>query len=528
MIKRLVGIRLSSLIASAKSKKTGGAKASLSPLKIILFSLLFLYLGGVFVLLFTMMAISFGSMMIPLGQDSMYYGMFMLIGFSVVFVFSIFETKSELFECRDNELLLSMPIKPSDIVVSRIITVLIYNYVEMALIFVPAVVVYAVLGGSAFGIVGGILAYLLLPLLSTSLSAGIGYLLALISKKLKNKTVLTTFISLFFFVAYMVLYTGFVGNMGGELDDSVTVTIPDMPAVSAIGSAATLNPLAAIILVLLSLGSAYAAFKIISDNYISIVTSRVTAVGAEFKKQRLTKRGAIAALTSKELRRFFTSSVYMLNAGIGTVFSVIVAIMALVYSADIKALIEEIPMFSGILAPVFTSALVFMSSMNMISASALSLEGKSLWILKSMPLSGREVLIGKTLPHVIVGAPTMLISSLLVAVAIEASPLDLVFIILIPQVANIVFALFGIIMNTAFPKFEYENEAQPIKQSLAMTVVMFSGMLYGIAISGLSLVLALFISPLISEILVLALNIALALGLFAILVGPSARRYERL
>ena len=527
MIGKLVRIRLRALFAATKSKKAGGGKSALSPLKIILFSLLFLYLGGVFVLMFTMMALGLGSVMIPQGQDGMYYGMFMLIAFSVVFIFSIFETKSELFDCKDNELLLSMPIKPSDIVVSRIITVLIYNYIETALIFIPAVAVYAILGGSAFGIIGGILAYLLLPLMATSLSSGVGYLIAKISKKLKNKTVLTTVISFAFLVLYMFFYMGFVGNLGTELEEE-TIVIPEVPAISAIGSAATLNPIGTVIFVALALASAITAYRIISRNYVSIVTSKTATLRTEFKRQTLVKGSVVRALVSKELHRFVTSSTYMLNAGIGAVFSIIVSVMAIVYSSEFDAVLVEMPMLEGILAPMMAAALVFMSSMIMISASALSLEGKSLWILKSMPLSGRDVLIGKTLPHIIIGAPVMLVSSILVSIAIGAAPLDLLFIILIPQLANIVFALFGIIMNTAFPKFAYDNEAQVVKQSLAMTIVMFSGMVYGIIISGLSVVLSIFLSTLASHILVTALNLALAVGLYFILVGPSARRYEKL
>ena len=527
MIKRLVGIRLSSLVSSMKSKKADGTKKPLPVWKILLFALLFLYLGGAFVFLFTMMAIGFGMLLIPNGQDAMYYGMFMLIAFSVVFIFSIFETKSELFDCRDNELLLAMPIKPSHIVISRIITVLIYNYIEMALIFLPSVVVYAILGGSPLGIVGGVLAYLLLPLLSTALSSGVGYILALITKKLKNKTIFTTVISLFFLVLYMVVYTGFVGNVG-EMEEDMMVNILEIPVIAAIGSAATLNPISTTVFVLVSIFAAYSAYAIISKSYISIVTSKVSAEKAVFKKEKLKKRSAVLAITLKELRRLFTSSAYLLNASMGAVFAPIIAVMALIYRADIKAMLSEIPFLSGALAPMLTAALTFMAFMIIISASSLSLEGKSFWIIKSMPLSGRDVLLGKTIPHVIFGAPVLLVSSVILAIATEASATDLPFMIIIPQLANIVSALFGIIINTAFPKFEYENEAQPLKQSLAMTVVMFSGMIFGILISGVSVALSIFASALVANIVVSALLLALAIGLYFILIGPSARRYERL
>ena len=527
MIKRLVGVRLSSFLSTVKLKKTGGGKASLSWPKIILLSILFLCLGAMFVLMFTALAWSLGILMLPLGLDGMYYGIFMLIAFSLVFIFSIFETKSELFDCRDNELLLAMPIKPSDIVVSRILTVLIYNYVESAFILWPAVIMYAILGGSVYGVIGGVLVYLLLPLLTTSLSAGVGYIIAKIAKKLKNKTVLTTLVSFAFLVLYLISYTSFVGNFGTEVEGE-SIVFSEIPVISAIGSPAILNPAYAAAFVILSLGLSYLAFRIISKSYVSIVTVGTAAARTEFKGERLVKGGRIRSLVLKDLRRFFTSSTYMLNAGVGAVFAIIAGGAAILYSADIYAWVEKLPILDGALAPLLSAALVLMASMTMISASSLSLEGKSLWILKSMPLSGKEVLISKALSHVVVSAPAMLLSSLLVSVAISASPLDCVFIVLIPQAANIVFALFGIILNTAFPKFNYDNEAQVVKQSLAGTVAMLVGMVYGIIVSGLSIALAVLFSALVSEIVVLILNVALVLGLYFILVGPSARRYEKL
>ena len=102
--------------------------------------------------------------LIAIGADWFYFFMFVGIDALLVFIFGVFQTKAEIFECRDNELLLSMPIKPISIVLSRVLSVIIWNYIESLIVFAPAVTVYAAFGGSLRGIIGGILLFFIILL----------------------------------------------------------------------------------------------------------------------------------------------------------------------------------------------------------------------------------------------------------------------------------------------------------------------------------------------------------------------------
>ena len=128
MIKILVKNRLSALFGTAVSKgRDGAVKAGKG--RILLFSLLYLLLISLFAGMSVIGAVTLGFVLIPIGASWLYFAIFFLVSFTLIFVLSIFETKSELFECKDNDLLLSMPIKPRDIVASRVLVVLIYNYI---------------------------------------------------------------------------------------------------------------------------------------------------------------------------------------------------------------------------------------------------------------------------------------------------------------------------------------------------------------------------------------------------------------
>jgi len=477
-----------------------------------------------------MIAISLALVMVPAGQDAMYFGFATIGAFFLIFVFSIFETKSEIFECKDTELLLSMPISPSHIVISRVATVLIYNLAEAMVVALPFSIVYTAFGGNSLYAVLGAISVLLASLLATALASAVGYVFALIAKRLKNNTLLTSAISVVGFIVFFVIYYSTLSVV--PEDGEEMVQIPDIPIVSALGSASTGNVIALLILAVMSLGAFFIAYRLISASYISIATSSSGAARIKYKREVLKKESALSALTKKELRRFFTSSAYILNSTMGIIFGVLLSVYICFGGADMFLELggEDIALPSGFVETILIIAVSFIVSMTNISSAALSLEGKNLWILKSMPVSAKTVLLSKTLPHIIITTPPSILVSLLVAIGARISGIYLLPLFLLPLSLNVLFAAFGTVMNVAFPKFEFENEAQPIKQSMAVTLCLLFQMLWSLIISGLIIVSVFLggeLGAIISTLLAVLLTVLITVMLFVIILGPSARRYEK-
>lgn len=539
MIKRLIRIKLLSLISSVGKKKSkSSSAASCSKARIIGYAAIYFFVIAVFASLSAMIAYTLGSLFVPLGFDSLYFGLFMIAAFSIIFILSIFETKSELFECKDNDLLLSMPIKPRHIVASRIVIVLIYNYIECAVIMLPAVVVYAVLGGSVYGIVGSILVMLLIPLLATSLSAGIGYLVALVSKKLKKSSFLTTAISLVFMFAYFFGYQSLMNGVDSlaEMSPEVALALAEnLGFFGIIGSAAVLKFIPFVILFALSLGAAAIAYFAISKSFISIAAGNNGFSAIAYKAKRLKVRSPFVAMTSKELRGFFSSPVYMLNAGLGLVFCFVVGVLALVNRGELLSLLPAVSLiFTNVSDPIsfaaaqIPSVIIVILSMNFIASAALSLEGKRLWVIKSMPISGRVVLLSKVMPHIIVSAPVSLVTSVLFIIALEPPIIFVPFVIITPIAGIIFFGLFDAVIGALVPKFDYTNEILVIKQSAVSFVSMFGSMILGLGIAALGIWLSVVLSPMSASVILLATLVLLCVPLAYLLVGCLARKYDRI
>ncbi len=529
MLKTLLGIRLRSFFAASMRGKDG----KISRGKIVGMSILMLVL----VLCFASISLSIGASMamilIPAGLDAPFFAIFNLITMSVVFIFSIFETKSELFDCRDNELLLSMPMRPGDIVISRIMSVLLLNVGETLIVMVPALIMYVVFGGSPIYVVTSLITSLLICLLATALASAVGYLVARLSALFKNNSFISVALYIIFFVLY---FAGYQALMDGLLmleedpDAALGALETALAPISVLGEISILSPVPTVIFLIISIGVSVLAWYIISKNYIRIITNTRKTVAKKYKKEKLYSSSVLTALIKKETAYFFSSSTYILNGASGVLGCVILIVLA-VSAKDV--MMSELGAFELLGGKEFiylalTALLSGIAFMNMISASALSLEGKRYWIIKSSPIPARAIIYSKLAPHLIVCVPPSLVASIVLAIVVEAPALWWLPIILVPQIANLASAVFGLVLNIAFPKFEFANDAQVIKQSLPSFICTMLGMLLLVVSVFIAIFLAHALSALVGAIVIALFYLVVFLILFLILTGPSERRLAKL
>ncbi len=529
---KLIKLRLLSAfsgMAKSVSKKNSDAKNTR-----VLMLALYAFIAVMFSAIFALLAVGMAPTLIALCADWFYFLLFIGISVSLVFVLGIFETKSEIFECKDNELLLSMPIKPISIVLSRVFSVIIWNYIETAIIFVPAIIVYAVFGGMLKGIIGGILVFLFLPLLPTALSCFVGYLVSLLSKRFKNKTFITVIFFLGFFGAYMFGYTRLMNGMDSMLMNigGAAESVGRFKFLLAVGEAALLSPVPLLLIILTSLFSAVIAVLVIARGFEKIAFAKGGEKKAAYRAKRMQKSSLVFLLVKKELSRFFSSATYIINSSLGLIFMVLLSGYALI---KIDELLPIADMFSGffgvdsseLVSVVLVSALSLCSSFSYISSCSLSLEGRSLWIMKSMPVPARDALAAKTLFHLVITAPPTLVSSVLLLIATGEWGLFWYY-ILIPQILGVICALIGVLWNVAFPKFEFANETAVIKNSASVFLTMLSVMLLSTAILVMGVWLLMRI-PFVAVILLefAALGVLIAALVF-ILLKFATLKYESL
>ena len=221
------------------------------------------------------------------------------------------------------------------------------------------------------------------------------------------------------------------------------------------------------------------------------------------------------ALANKEAKRFFSSSLYMLNIGIGLIMALLAAVASLFVGVD--KLIEGIDISNiEVIKPVITTVLPFaiakMVNMCNTTAVSLSLEGKNLWIIQSLPMSNRIIMEGKMLFNVILVLPVSIVCSILFGIALHI-PIGLLGLYFIFSFASVWFSTnLGAWVNLHFPNFDWDNEVEVIKQGMGSMIGIFSSMIIYLALGFGAFLLSKQLSG--EWILLLASFILALLGVF--------------
>ncbi len=527
MTSKLIKLRLLASFGQG-GKSAQKRKSKLGAIPTVLLYLLVLVS---FASIFTSVAVLMAPALIAFGADWFYFLMFVGIDALLVFIFGVFQTKSEIFECRDNELLLSMPIKPISIVLSRVLSVIIWNYIESLIVFAPAVTVYAAFGGSLRGIIGGVLLFVIIPPLPTALSCLVGFAVSLLSARMKSKTFFSVIFFLAFFAAYMYGYSALMDGMDTMLTQmgSAAESVGRFALLRLIGEAAMLNPLPLLLLALVSVASAVLTVLVIAVKFDKIAVMNKGERKVEYKEKPMGSRSALFALVRKELSRFFSSASYMINSALGVVFGVFAAAYIFFNYETFLPIADLFAYELGtdareLISVALVSVLTFVSSFSYISSCSLSLEGKSLWIPRSLPLSGREVLLSKAIAHLVITVPFTLISSALLLIVSGAWG-HAWYYLLLPLVTNLIGALVGVLWNTLFPKFEFTNEAMVVKNSLSVFLTMISLVLLGIGLAALGIWLLTLVGFLSAVLVQLAVSLLIAGALLFVLLKCAVKRF---
>lgn len=476
MFKALLRVQFSSLWATLTRNTTGKKKKSTG--KAVLVAILFIYILGCFFVMFGGMFYALAEPLSMLGLGWFYFALAGIIAAALCFIGSVFMAQQQLFNAKDNELLLSMPIPPSYILGSRMAALLLVNYAFELVVFIPVGVVWCMkLSVTAMGAVCFVLVCLLLPFLILSFTCLFAWLLALISSRLRFKTVITLVLSLAFLGFYMYAVMNMQNYLLALLESSAQlagsveayaypayalgVAIAGGDLVSLLGFAACCILPFAIVCALLS-------------RFFTSVTTKRASVRIKYRRTELKAAGAMSALLKKELRRFASNSMIILNSALGSIFLVIMGVAALIYRDRLLEVLGFMPGGSDTLAGIAVLALSFMGAMDYISSATISLEGKCLWIPKTIPVPVRTILMSKVLLNVVIALPATLIASVCVAIALPMTALERLYVVLIPCIVSVFISLYGVVINLRFPKFDYINEVNVVKNSLSVCVCLFS------------------------------------------------------
>ena len=187
-----------------QDKKTGKNRDKKG---LLLYVFFYVFLFGFLAVIFYNMAASLCGPLVEDGFGWLYIALMGIVGMSLGVFGSVFNTYSGLYMSKDNDLLLSMPVPVRTILIARLAGVYLLGLMYSAVVIVPAVIVYWVVAKcTVLNVIGSILLIVIISLIVLILSCILGWCVAKISRKLKNKSFITVLASLLFFAAYYFVF----------------------------------------------------------------------------------------------------------------------------------------------------------------------------------------------------------------------------------------------------------------------------------------------------------------------------------
>lgn len=394
---------------------------------------------------------------------------------------SVFMAVSQLYEAKDNDLLLSLPIPPRYILFVRMVPLYVQNLIFSSVILIPCFIARCIHGTqNALQVILFLVMFFAVPLFALFITCLLGLLITVLTSRVRDKTLITVIFSFVFSFAFVFVYLYASNNLTTLIQNSATIgesiTKSFYPLYS-FGKALEGNIVHFAIVFSIIIVLFAGLYAVLSKTYIKFITTKRGSAKRSTKTKALKSSSPFLTLFKKEVKRFFGTTIYFLNCGFGCLILVVTLIVFLVKSDYFVSILTQ---FLGVqyVPVILLVAICLISSFNCVSAPSISLEGKNLWILQSLPIDLFSVLMAKLALHFVVTAPIATLTSIVFAFVLTPSPIMWVVMILMPSAVVTLFGGIGLIFNLRKPNLNWENQTVVIKQSSSVIFTMFSS--YGV------------------------------------------------
>ena len=463
-------------------RKTGGRR---SPKATVGFALFF---GGILLLMmfnFGMMAWPLAQAMVPIGQGWLYFLSMELMALLMAVIMGAFAGYSGLFAAKDNDLLLAMPIPPWMILAVRLLTLLTTNFMCVLLAWVPTVFVYTLYAETPLGAVLSALPMaVFLAGISAVLSAIIGWVVAEVSGRVRNKNAVVVVLSLVFMGGYFVgmqkLQSTLQGLLRGLSDDADARAKAGL--LYHLGHAAEGDVLALLVFGVVVLAAMAAFCGVLGRQYLRLMTTKRGVKKAVYHAKVTQKSSLRKALLRRELLHLASSPAYLLNCALGSVMLVVAGGVMLVQAEKIYTQASEL--LPADILPLLLCAIVCGGlAANLLAAPAVSLEGKNFWIIRSLPVTAWQTLRAKLDLHLLLTAVPAAFCTLCGGAAFRAGVGELVLVLLVVLLFSGFTACFDLMAGLLWPNLHWVSETAVIKQSLSGMAALFGSWAAGLLLT---------------------------------------------
>lgn len=539
-------------ISSLKYRFTKEKKRLWEPIIIILSIIIG---GGTLIALYSLLLLGVFLGGQAIGQPEIVLTLSFMTSQLVVLIFGIFYIMSVFYFSKDMNILIPLPLKPGEVLGAKFITVLISEYLIALPILVPGLIIYG--AGSWSGIfywLKGFILILLAPILPLAIAAIFVILLMRFVNVRKGKdlmVVIGSLVGLSFglginlvtqnlpegneeeFIKNLIeSNSGLIESIGNRFPPSIWATLGlSRPGLEGWGYFLLFIAFSlAFLLLLVWLGNHFFYRGYLSGQEIRKKIKTISKRDMDKGTSKISS--PLLALFWREWKLFIRTPIYVMNGLAGMIILPFFMFIPLVTQGkDLEGLMDFVldPEHALIVALIALGIMMFASSMNMISCTAISREGQTFWVSKMIPVAPKYQILAKLIHSTSLSLIGLMVIAIPLYFVFHMALFRLLIIVLLALLGNGIINILGLMVDILRPKLEWNDPQEAIKQNLN---VFFSMLISFLVIGILGAISAFLVISAIPEGWVYAILamiiVALSVPSFYGLLALSFKRYRNL
>jgi ABC-2 type transport system permease protein len=430
----------------------------------------------------------------PMNQERALLALGILAGQIAILIFGIYYVVSAFYFSRDLEMLIPLPVRPYEVMLSKFSIIMVNEYLTIAVIVLPFLIAFGILseGGAGYW-VNAALVYAALPVIPLAVvSVLVVAMMRLVNiSRKKDVFILIGSIALLvvaFGIQWLIHHAGnenaTVSDFAQFLSspDSLLVRIgaffpPSIWAARAIAGGFSIEGLKNLALLLGISVFFFGAMIILGEQLF--YKGLIGLAETDIRKRTLSRdelfrrvssgRRAFAAIFIREWRMMNRTPVFLLNGIlIAILLPVLFIPMVQATSSPVGAGLRRLAA-SDNTVPIILSVALFMvicGGINGTASSAFSREGVQFWISRVIPVAPQEQAAAKFLHSYLVGMLGIVAAAIVAGIILELRAALLLSSAGLALAACALMTAVGMIIDLSRPLLDWTNPQKAIKQNL--------------------------------------------------------------
>lgn len=474
--------------------------------------------------LYTALMLSVFSGGLMMGQPEMVLATAFVMAQLVILIFGILYIMGTFYFSKDIMSVVPLPLKPYEIIGGKFIVVLVNEYLTSIPLLLPPIIIFGV--GTSQGVLywlKSLIIMVIAPVIPLAIASLLVILLMRVVNIARYKDLLVIVGGIvLIFASFMV--SALMQNIPENTKDIEQFFASQTSLVDMIGSRFPPAIWAAkglsggglsgaeYFLLFLGVSAVLLVFMLWVANQVfykallagqEVSRKRKVLTGTQIDKRLGRGTSPVLALLKREWKLMIRTPLYVLNGLVGSIAGpLMVAVLYFMRGSDpeLAMMAESLkdPEVVPYVALGCLGLMLFTVGMNLVASTALSREGKTIWVAKMIPVTARQQVDAKFLCSYFVSAIGVLMTTLIMVVLLKLPILWAIGATIVGLIGSVPLAALNLLIDVFHPKLVWNSEQEAMKQNmnggigmlisfivlLIMAAVAFGALLLGLPVTA--------------------------------------------